>query len=244
MVAIPAVLQPSARPSGLRMVASGLPPGWQRGAEVVVRAIHEPERVAPCAVSPADPEHPGDVQRFEPLLIRQGVRCSLLGRPDTGAYATAAANVSGWWALSRELYDGAATGNPSLADATSLGTAGPDVCDAVGVLEDAADTALNGAVAVIHVPVGLAACLGDTVMRADGGMLRTWAGNLVAIHGSGDTLYATGQVWAAVAPIDTNVYDDRRINMSEGWADTAALAVFDPSFIVSVTLGATSPTSP
>ena len=254
MVAIAANLEPSARPGGLLAVSNPLPAGWERGVEVVVGSLTAPDRVGPCPVGAGVTQPHGDVARFVPVNVRQGLHCSMLGRPNTEALARRALEVTAAHALSAELYDGAGTGNPSFADATSLGTLScPEacgcqvVCEAVGMLEAAADAALYGRLAVIHVPLNYASCLGDTVFREGGGAsarLRTYAGNLVAVHGVGDTLYATGEVWAGIGSIDTMSYDDHRINLAEAWADAPALAVFDPEFNVSVTVECTSPAEP
>lgn len=250
MVAIAAVLEPSARPGGLLSVTHPLPTGWQRGVEVVVGSLTAPDRAAPCPVgeSPTT-QHRGETAQFVPVILRQGIHCSLLGRPDTEAMARQALEVTGAYALSQELYDGAATNNPSLADALDLGTlscnedgddCGCDVlCQAISLLEATAEDALSGRLAVIHVPLNLASCLGSAVVREGSGAgarLRTLAGNLVAVHGTGDRLYATGELWAGLGTAETSVYNDHRINMAEGWADAAGLVVFDPAFNVSITV--------
>lgn len=241
-----AVLNPQARPGGLLTVTQPLPGGWERGLDIVVGSLLSPDRAGPCPVGSGETQARGDVARFAPVVIRQGVVCSTLGRPDTAATARAAVAATVSWALAAEVTDGAATSNPALVDAVDLGVV-PDLAEAVGVLEEDADQALSGRLAVIHVPVGLAARLDDIVYR-DGDVLRTLAGNLVAVHGQGDTIYATGEIWASYTTIDAREYIDRATNTAEGWGDVLAMAVFDPAYIASVSLTApdspTSPTSP
>lgn len=235
-------LVPQARPGGLLAAARSLEDGWERGLDVFVGALNSPDRVAPCAVGSGETDPGGEVARFEPVLVRQGIHCSALGRPDVASKARQVVSTTLSWAVSQELFDGAATGNPSLSDATSLGTV-TDLLDAIARLEDAAEQALTGRLAFIHVPVGLSAYLKFKV--GDDGMIRTNAGNVIVIHGSGNTVYATGEVFAAASTVEAREYTDRAVNRTDGWADALALAVFDPAFNVSVTItGDTSPTSP
>jgi hypothetical protein len=230
MAAIAVVLQPEPRPNGLVSVLRPLPDGWERGVDLMVRSTPEPVRIGPCATGSDEPEFSGTPEVFQPVIVRQGVICSLLGRPDTESVGRAAAEVAAGFALSQELYDGAGTSNPNLvADATDVGTA-LTVQDAIALLEDAAEQGLHGGLAVIHVPVGLSAYLDDIVSLVNG-QLRTVAGNLVAVHGTGETIYATGEVWGAIGPADARRYDNVRVNTSEAWADIAAIAVFDSSTV-------------
>lgn len=202
----------------------------------MVRSTPEPVRIGPCAVGDTDPEFDGTPAVFQPVVIRQGVLCSLLGRPDTDNISRSSALVAAGYALSQELYDGEGTENPSLeGDAVDVGD-GATLEDSVALLEDAAEQGLHGALAVIHVPLGLAAYLDGIVNWASmqspqRGPLRTLAGNLVAIHGTGTTVYATGEVWGMIGSPDTRRYDNARVNTSEAWADIAAIAVFDPSTV-------------
>jgi hypothetical protein len=230
MPAIAVVLQPEPRPNGLVSVLRPLPDGWERGVDVMVRSTPEPVRIGPCATGSDEPEFSGTPEVFQPVIIRQGVICSMLGRPDTESVGRAAAEVAAGLALSEELYDGAGTSNPSLTSSDTVLAAGATVADSISLLEDAAEQGLHGGLAVLHVPVGLSAYLGDIVDRVNG-QLRTLAGNLVAVHGTGTTIYATGEVWGAIGPADARRYDDVRNNTSEAWADIAAIAVFDPSTV-------------
>lgn len=240
MVAIAVHLRPTARPSGLASIARDLPAGWERGVVVVIGSVTEPDRIGPCAVGDGAPQPKGDSTQFDPVVIRQGILCSMLGRPDTEADARAAAQATVWYALSLELYDGAATTNPSFADAVSLGST-DSVEEAVGALEAEAEANLFGRRAVIHVPLDLATLLGEDALVRVGDHWETVAGNLVAIHGVGDTVYATGEIWAEVGSIDARRYDNPVNNASEAWADIAGIVVFDPAFIASVSVTGTSP---
>lgn len=234
-----AELVPTARPGGLLSVARPAPAGWQRGVDVVFGAFLPPDRVHPCPTSPTspgEPGSPGEVARFVPVGIQQGIECTALGRPNVTGLVRTAADLSIGYALSLELYDGAGTGNPSLADAVSLGS-GLTVQDAVGQLEQAAEDQTFGRLAVIHVPVGLSVYFGD--LLRDGEAWRTRAGNLIAIHGTGNVVYATGEIWASWERVadGSRSYIDPRTNRAEGWADTLGIVIFDPAFIASVTVG-------
>lgn len=228
------VLTPSERPGGLLSVANPLPAGWTRGVDVLIGSVLCPESVGPCAVDSAEPDPPGEVERFVPQQIRQGVNCSALGRPDVAAYARAAVMSTINFALAAELVSGTATNNPDLQDATSIGSAETAV-GALALLEDSAWTNLCGRQAVIHVPVGLVVQLGDSLYR-DGSVWRTLAGSLVAVHGTSSTMYATGEIWAAWQMGEVTSYVDRSTNTVEGWADAVGLVVFDPAFNVSATV--------
>lgn len=236
MAAISVVLQPEPRPNSLVSVLRPLPDGWERGVDVMVRSTPEPVRIGPCAVGDSDPEFGGTPALFQPVVIRQGVLCSLLGRPDTDAISRSAARVAAGWALSEELYDGAGTTNPSLtSEATDIGDS-PSVTEAIALLEVYADQGLHGGLAVIHVPLRWAAYLDGITNYASQedpqrGPLRTLAGNLIAIHGEGNTIYASGEIWGEIGSADTRHYDNPRVNTSEAWADLAAIAVFDPSTV-------------
>jgi hypothetical protein len=230
MAAIAVVLQPEPRPNGLVSVLRPLPDGWERGVDVMVRSTPEPVRIGPCTTGSDEPEFSGTPEIFQPVIIRQGVICSLLGRPDTEQIGRSAALVGAGFALSQELYDGAGTSNPSLTSEDVALAAGATVEDSIALLEDAAEQGLHGGLAVIHVPLGLSAYLGDVVNLVNG-QLRTDAGNLVAIHGTGETIYATGEVWGMIGTPDARRYDNVRVNTSEAWADIAAIAVFDPSTV-------------
>ena len=232
MLAAALTLDPSVRPGGLLSVANPFPPGfnWTRGVYVMIGSVLSPVRVGPCDVGADDPEPRGEVASFSAVALRQGVLCSMLGRPDTAEYARRALMATAEFALSEELYDGLGTGNPSLTDGPIALGSSSDVGAALALLEDAANTALSGRLAVIHVPLGVAGRLGDAVWR-DGARWRTHAGNLVAIHGSGTNMYVTGEVWAGVGSMETHRYDNHAVNTSEGWADAAAIAVFDPEFV-------------
>lgn len=234
MVAASIALTPTRRPGGLQTAARPVEGPWERGLYVGINSVSAPHRLEPCPVDPTTPEPGKDVAEFVPVTLRTDVACSTLGRPDVEGYAAEGADATGWFGLSQELWDGAATSNPSLADAISAGTA-ETVTDAIGVLEGLLDTYLSGRLGVLHVPVGLSIHLRN-VRAGDDGVLRTLAGNRVAIHGTGTRIVGTGEVWAALGLIDSRDWVDRRDNTAEGWADLAGIAVFDPSVNVAVTV--------
>lgn len=231
-----AVLTPSARPNGLLSVLNPLPTGWERGLDVLPGAVLAPVCLGPCAGTTGEPQEPGEVTRFTPVQISQYVYCSALGRPDVAGYARSGVEVSIGYALSSVLVTGTCTENPQLSDATDIGNATSAV-DAICDLEAALESRLYGRQGVIHVPLGHACNLGDTVYRDTRNgrsVLRTWAGNLVAIHDTGDALYGTGELWGGWSTVETTEYVDRSINTVEARSDIIGMVVFDPAVNVSV----------
>lgn len=235
-------LTPSARPNGLLSVLRRFPANtqWQRGVDVLVGSVLSPDRVGPCPVGSGEPDSPGSVDRFLPVEIRQGVFCSALygGAQRTVQYAEESAGVTFAFALSSELVTGSATSNPSLSDATSLGTHTTAVA-AICAIEAGLEPRLSGRQGVIHVPVGHACDLGNTVYRStyEGREVwRTYAGNLVAIHGTGSVVYGTGEIWGDWELAGTQDYVDRATNTAEAWANVLAIAVFDPDVNISVNI--------
>jgi hypothetical protein len=233
-----AVLKPSARPNGLLSVLNPLPEGWERGLDVLPGSVLAPVCLGPCAGQTGNAQEPGEVTRFTPVQISQYVYCSALGRPDVSGYARSGVEVSIGYALSSVLVTGTCTENPQLQEATDVGDA-TSAADAICQLEDALESRLYGRLGVIHVPLGHACSLGDTVYRDTRNgrpVLRTWAGNLVAIHGTGDVVYGTGELWGSWTTAQTTEYTDRSINTTEARSDIIGMVVFDPAINISVNI--------
>lgn len=226
------VLTPQARPGGLASVVNPLPDGWTRGVDVLIGSVLSPELIGPCAVGSGEFQPPGEVERFVPAVISQFVHCSTLGRPDVAAYARAAVETTIWFALSGELVSGTATSNPSFATTNDIGDADSTV-EAICLLEEELEEQLYGRLGVIHVPLGLACGLRDAVYR-DGNRWRTLAGNLVAIHGTGNVVRGTGELWASWKIGDTVEYVNRSTNTTEARSDVEGMVVFDPAVILGV----------
>lgn len=234
-------LVPSARPNGLLSVLRDFPAGteWERGVDVLFASGLAPERVDICSTAPETPQGVGEAARFEPVQIRQGVFCSAMGsgRRDVIRYADEAAGITFAFALSAELVTGSATGNPSLSDGTDVGDAATAV-EAICLVEGALETRLYGRQGVVHIPVGLAcdvlgyAAYRDRYQGRD--VWRTMAGNLIAVHGTGSIVYGSGEIWGAWVREGTKEWVERSINRVEAWADTLAIAMFDPATAVYV----------
>lgn len=231
-------LFPSGRAGGLLQAARPLEGEWQAGVYVGTDGCLAPIRVGPCDVGDADPQTGGEPTLFRPAFARQIVACSLLGDAERPAQlARQAASVTVEYVLGLELFDGAATTNPHLnsADTTLIGE-DASMVEAIACVEAAAATGLSGRIAYIHVPQGLAAYLPDNLWRDPNGVLRTPAGNVVVISPgySGQSIFGTGEVWAATSVVGTKQYPERSNNTAQAWADDLVLAVFDPCFLVEV----------
>lgn len=235
-IPIPAVLVPSARPNGLLSVLNPLPSGWERGVDVLINSVLSPVCFGPCSGQAGEPERPGEVVRFVPAQISQYVYCSTLGRPDMRETAEAANRTSIGYALSSVLVTGSCTENPQLQDGTDVGDAATAI-EAICAVEAALEPLLHGRLGVIHVPVGHSCNLVDAVYQDTYNgrrVLRTWAGNLVAVHGTGDRVYGTGELWGDWTVVDTQEYVDRSVNNVEARADILGMVVFDPAVNVYV----------
>lgn len=231
-----AVLTPSARPNGLLSVLNPLPNGWERGLDVLPGSVLSPVCLGPCSGETGEPPQPGDVTRFSPVQISQYTYCSALGRPNVDAYSRSGVETTIGYALSSALVTGSCTENPQLQDATSVGTELTSV-DAICLLEAELETRLFGRLGVIHVPLGHSCNLVDVVYRDTYNgrpVWRTYAGNLVVIHGTGNVLYGTGELWGDWTTVEVSSYVDRTVNNVEARADIIAMIVFDPAINISV----------
>lgn len=246
-----ATLIPGDRVGNLRQVAHPAPEGWEQGLEVHGLACVSPVRLGNCAViespaeSPGDPEAPQDLPEgatFKTFTARIGLQCSTLSRAPLPLFARSVSGLTADYALTRELFDGASTGNPSLGDAVAL-PAATDAIQALACLEAAAASALSGRQATIHVPPGVAAYIEPRVYRDDSGAWRTIVGNKILI-GSGYTgslIYATGEIWAASQPIPTRADVQRLTNVDTAWAEELAIVAFDPCYVASIETGVECP---
>lgn len=232
----PVALTPTALPGGLLALASPLGAGWENGVEFLSEGCLIPERVKVC------PDSPGDTtlasvgpEKFLPFDMRQGVKCSSLSRLDVELVASETLDVTDEYLMGQELQDGAASGNPSLSDATILGSATTPE-EGIALIEAAGAAALAGRLIVIHVPPSLAIYLPELCYRDANGNWRTPFGSLVAMSPgyTGTTVYGTGEVYAAVGTIEAKSATDRALNVDEGIAERIGLVVFDPCFLVGV----------
>lgn len=231
-----ATLTPSPLSGGLLGAATPLRDvEWWRGVDILPSGCLQPFREGPCSTEEAAEDPPGEVSRFQPMNTRQGVRCSTLSGPGVTRYAEAAVTAAANHLLALELETGTATGNPKLEDATSQGSFGRHVLPALACLEQAAVAGLSGRMATIHLPAG-AAILVAGHLRRDGENWRTPVGNLVIVSSgyAGTHIYATGEVWAAMGVIDVDSRVDRALNINEGWAQIAGIALYDPCLALKV----------
>lgn len=234
----------------LSSVAHAAPDGWEVGLEVHGLTCIAPSRLGHCAAviespaeSPADPETPSSLPEgatFRSFTARVGLECSTLSRAPLGSWARSVNELTADYALSRELFDGASTGNPSLADATGLDPT-DDPTQALACLEAAAAAALSGRLAVIHVPPGVAAYVSSKVYRDDSGQWRTLVGNKVLVGSgyTGSTIYATGEIWAGTRAVPSKAGVERLTNTDVAWAEALAIVAFDPCFGLSIDTGVT-----
>lgn len=240
----PATLTPSRRSGGLVAASNPLEGGWQTGLDVTGGvACLAPVRLGPCAVGSAVPQALDEVTKWLPAYVQQIVQCSAMGRPDVAAWARSAAEVTVDYALGLELFDGQATNNPSLADATTVGEVsglGDDketLAAAIACVEANAATALSGRVAFIHIPQGISIYMPSSVYRDGNGVMRTPANNVIVVSPgySGTSIFGTSEVWTGVARTGAREALDRGDNIDAAWEDYLVLAAFDPCFNVEVT---------
>jgi len=233
-----------ARVGGLLAAARPLPAGWERGVQFNGSTCLPP---APWPYCPADespgPEPkqanaPSSVAVFEPTGIFQAVECTTKSRERAGELASEALAATADFQLGFELANGAVTGNPSFADATT--TTAPDVLTALADLESGIASGLYGRLAFIHVSPGMLVYLTDACrgVHRDGRAWRSPMGNLIVASPGyvdlGSTLVATGEVYAETSVPETRVDIDRAVNQTVAYGEQVGLAAFDPCFNIAV----------
>lgn len=190
---------------------------------------------------------------FDAFDVVQGLRCSTMGRTEVAAFAEASLDVVREFAIAGEFLTGAASGNPSLADADVLGSASAtDAVSALACLDQHAATALSGRLAFIHASPLLAThLLAASAIRADGRRFLTALGNVVVVsagydgrapaspsvapsEGDPQFLYATGEVYANFGQRDVPTAVERSQNTLQAIAEDTAVVAFDPCFNVAV----------
>lgn len=190
---------------------------------------------------------------FDAFAVVQSLECTAMGRTQLGSYANDSLDVTREYAVGRELLTGAASGNPSLADATVLGLAADGPVAALECLEQTAADDMHGRLAFIHASFGLATeLLSASAIWRDGRLWRTAAGNILVVSAGydgrdpggeapveGDTayLYATGEVYAEVGQRENLNDVERGTNTLHSIAEDAAIVLFDPCFSVAIDTG-------
>lgn len=261
-------LPPSGRPVG-GILAAARPTGaaeWWRGVKFTSGQCLAPQNYGPCASDDAvqkEEQNLSTEAEFQAFSILQAVKCSTLGRTAIDVFAGQALDVTREFGVASELLTGAATGNPSLGDATTL-TAASDPAAALGCLEQVASLALSGRMAFIHVTPAIGTALLAAAAIWSNGAPRRWytaAGNTVVISpgydgrqpgagapGAGDPLYmyATGEVYAEVGSADQREIlqsVERSQNTIQATAEDTAIVLFDPCFVVAIDSGLNACTS-
>lgn len=253
------VILPSATAVGGGILAQArpLPDGWESGVDFATEACLIAGEHLFCPTSPAAKAFQGsDLAEFKAYGVEISVVCTTLGGARSQAEREARAfqalgvveEFSVGFVLATGLTQaGQDTGNPSLADATSGGSAADEVA-ALALLEDNIATNLHGHLAWVHVTpatlVELAACgavyrdeLKNVWRTPSGHVVVTSPGYVGNIDGE---LVATTEVFAAVGEIDLVRTVDRTDNRYLAVHEAPALAVFDPCYMVSVSV-VTSP---
>lgn len=189
---------------------------------------------------------------FDAYGVVVALECTTMGRTSLDDYTTQSLDVVREFAVASELQTGAASANPSLADASELVGAPLDVVAALACLDQHAATELSGRLAFIHVSPQLATHLfAASAIRLDGRRFLTAYGNVVVISSGYDGrapgspsvapsdgdptwLYATGEVYAETGMREVIQAVERGQNTLQTIAEDAAIAVFDPCFNVAI----------
>lgn len=250
-------LPPSGRPvGGLLSAARPLAGEWWRGVTFSSGQCIAPQNVGTCTDGDVTkvPQTLSDAATFDAFAVVTAIECSTLGRSDLMRFTTETLDVTREFGAARELLTGAASGNPSLADATDLGVAA-DAVAALACLDQHIANDLSGRLGFIHVPPAVATVLmSEAAIYREGRIWYTASGNYVVVSpgydgrspggaapSDGDTLYlyATGEVYAATGQRDTMDATERGQNTQQAIAEDAAIVVFDPCFLLAVDSGVT-----
>ncbi|MGH3991055.1 MAG: hypothetical protein ACRDSN_01165, partial [Pseudonocardiaceae bacterium] len=193
-----------------------------------------------------------------PVGVRFADECSTMGAVLDTERLRRLADATTPFVVARELWTGTlgetapfTVGGVSLtnkrladADATVVGSGGAELLAGLGRLEQAAVEATRGQRVMLHLPVRMAAKLGDFARRV-GADLLTRGDNLVVVDAGYPGTGPAGQVvgltaWAyATAPVAVRVSalsmavepdqtTDRAKNTATAWASRVFAATFDP----------------
>lgn len=247
-------LPASGRPvGGLLSAARSIGGDWWRGVTFSSGQCLAPQVVGTCTDGEVEKvmDELSDPVTFEAFSVLQAVKCSTMGRTDVSTFANESLDTTREFGVAQEFLSGAASGNPSLADATILGSAS-DPTAALGCIDQYAAQALSGRLAFIHVSPELAVQLFAAAIWRDGRLWRTPLGNVVVVSAGYDGrmpgtapiedddeafIYATGEVYAEVGQRDTLSAVERSQNTLEAVAEDQALVVFDPCLNVAIATG-------
>lgn len=250
-------LPPSGRPVG-GLLAAARPIGggdWWRGVTFSSGQCLVPQVVGSCTDGEVSKTlgDLSDASSFDAFAVLQAIKCSTMGRTQLDTYAADSLDVTREFGVATELLTGAASGNPSLADATPVGSASAtDVVSALACLDQFAARELSGRLAFIHAsPILGTHLLAASAIRFSGTLNRylTALGNVVVISagydgrtpgatppsdGDPQFLYATGEVYAEVGQREVLPSVERGQNTLQTIAEDTAVVVFDPCFNVAI----------
>jgi hypothetical protein len=232
--------------------AGPLPDAWTRGVEFASEACLAAAEHVFCPDSPTEKLFGSSVVTpFAPFGIEVGVVCSTLGgireqrEREARAFEvlrTKAEYSVGYVLATGETQAAEAVGsNPSLADATSGGSAA-DAVEALAAIENLIGETLGGFVGYVHVtPARLVELVSGFAVYRDAGQWLTPNGNVVVaspgyIGNIDGEIVATTEVFAEVGGIELIQTVDRSDNRHLALHEAAAIAVFDPCFNVSVAI--------
>lgn len=252
-------------PVSILTVARTLPAGtvWRSGVSFLPNgcssAVNYPncdqygEDGAPIKCAP----EPTGAASFQSWLmyVPDGCQEKPFYAEDWNARAREALEAYSAWAVSREMSDGAQSGNPSLqSTATDISGAGAvKIVTAISSLIRARVEAGFGGVATLHVPAWFMPPLLNTfqltraggALTAEDGLLRVSPGpgylgaapdGTPAVAGQG-CLYITGPVEAEVGPVEVmpdRAEQQRLTNNVEVYAERPAIYRFDPCGVFAV----------
>lgn len=250
-------LPPSGRPvGGLLSAARPIGGDWWRGVTFASGQCLVPQVVGTCTDGDTTKvaNHLSDAQSFDAFGVVMALECTTMGRTGVVEYANQSLDVVREFAVAREFLTGDASANPALVDATIPLAPGASPTAALACLDQYAGEALSGRSAFFHVaPVIATHLFADGAIYKDGRLWYTPSGNIVVISPGydgrvpsagtpGDELYiyATGEVYAEVGQRESLLAVERGQNTLQGIAEDAALAVFDPCFVVAIDSGLTA----
>lgn len=241
---------------GVLSLAASFPTGtrWQSGVTGIgTGACLEAGTHLFCPTSPGEKTFQElDTFSFDPYAAEVSVECSTLSiTTDVEERARVAVRARAEYVVGTELATGALTGNPSLADATSVSTTATTAAGALASLEGAIATTFQGFEAWVHVaPYDLAALVACSIVWRDLSGWRTPSGHVV-VSSPGYQASLQGTLVAST-PVTAEVGTPRggqtayQIGTNRRMAvfEVPVLAVFDPCGLISVTYVDESPGSP
>lgn len=237
---------PEALPGGLLNSAIELGGSWQRGVVFQTPVCVTGHLWPFCGTSSSgapEAKETGDTNEgaeFESVGTYAVVDCSTLGGVDP-EFARAGLRIQAETQLAAELAAGATTGNPALADATSIGSSA-DAVEALSLLEGGLADVIGNVRGTVHVsPQVLTLLYAEGAVRENlNGTFNTPNGHvLIASPGYADLtgIHGTGPVYANHEPAVLLQDVERSQNTLTVRAEGIGIAAFDPCANIVVDLG-------